>query len=84
MAHVSDGTNAKREECRPLERDAVWLLKKQTLLVIADVPSSLIIFTLVMEAIRPPKRRFLQEAHSVTYQKTVFFRVTAVKLSNLT
>jgi hypothetical protein len=32
----------------------------------------------------PPKRRFLQEPHGVTSQKTVFFVVTVVKTSNLT
>jgi hypothetical protein len=32
----------------------------------------------------PPKRRFLQEPHSVTSQKTPFFIFTAVKTSNLT
>jgi hypothetical protein len=32
----------------------------------------------------PPKRRFLQELHGVTSQKTQFFIVTAVKTSNLT
>jgi hypothetical protein len=31
-----------------------------------------------------PKRRFLQEPHGVTTQKTPFFIVTAVKTSNLT
>jgi hypothetical protein len=31
-----------------------------------------------------PKRRFLQEPHCVTSQKTTFFIVTAVKTSNLT
>jgi hypothetical protein len=31
-----------------------------------------------------PKRRFLQEPHGVTYQKTPFFIATAVKTSNLT
>jgi hypothetical protein len=31
-----------------------------------------------------PKRRFLQEPRGVTYQKTAFFIVTAVKTSNLT
>jgi hypothetical protein len=30
------------------------------------------------------KRRFLQEPHGVTSQKTAFFIVTAVKTSNLT
>jgi hypothetical protein len=33
---------------------------------------------------RPPKRRFLQESHCVTPQKTTFFIVTAMKTSNLT
>jgi hypothetical protein len=32
----------------------------------------------------PPTRRFLQEPHGVTTQKTSFFIVTAVKTSNLT
>jgi hypothetical protein len=32
----------------------------------------------------PSKRRFLQEPHGVTSQKTPFFTVTAVKTSNLT
>jgi hypothetical protein len=36
------------------------------------------------EAISSPKRRFLQEPHGVTTQKTPFFIVTAVKTSNLT
>jgi hypothetical protein len=31
----------------------------------------------------PPKRRSLQEPHGVTTQKTPFFIVTAVKISNL-
>jgi hypothetical protein len=32
----------------------------------------------------PPKRRFLEEPHSVIFQKTVFFIVTTVKTPNLT
>jgi hypothetical protein len=32
----------------------------------------------------PPKRRFLQQPHGVTSQKTSFFIVTAVKTSNRT
>jgi hypothetical protein len=35
------------------------------------------------EALVPLKRRFLQEPHGVTSQKTPFFIVTAVKTSNL-
>jgi hypothetical protein len=31
-----------------------------------------------------PKRRFLQEAHGITSQKTAIFIVTAAKTSNLT
>jgi hypothetical protein len=38
------------------------------LLVTANVPSSPILVTLMMEALH----RFLQEAHGVTFQKTVF------------
>jgi hypothetical protein len=40
--------------------------------------------TLMKEAPVPPKRRFLQEPHGVTSQKTPFFIVTAMKTSNLT
>jgi hypothetical protein len=31
----------------------------------------------------PPKRRFIQDLHGATSQKTAFFIVTAVKISNL-
>jgi hypothetical protein len=40
--------------------------------------------TLVVRLLAPQKRRFLQEPHGVTSQKTEFFIVTAVKTSNLT
>jgi hypothetical protein len=40
--------------------------------------------TLKMEAIVPPKRRFTQDLHGATSQKTTFFLVTAVKTSDLT
>jgi hypothetical protein len=46
-------------------------------------PSSLITFTLKMQANDYPKHQFLQESHDVTSQKTIFFIVTAVKNSNL-
>jgi hypothetical protein len=36
-----------------------------------------------MEALVPPKRRFLQEPRGVTSKKTAFFIVTAVKTINL-
>jgi hypothetical protein len=55
------------------------------LLVAASVvPSSPILVTLMKEAWVPPKRRFLQEPHGVTSQKTPLFIVTTVKTSNLT
>jgi hypothetical protein len=47
-------------------------------------PSSPIIVSLMKEALGSPKRRFLQEPHGVTSQKTPFFIVTALKTSNLT
>jgi hypothetical protein len=40
--------------------------------------------TLKMEVILPPKRRFTQDLHGATSQKTAFFIVTAVKTKNLT
>jgi hypothetical protein len=60
-------------------------LRRNTLT--ADVvPSSPILVTLVMDAICSSDTsalRFLQEPHGVTYQKTAFFIVTALKTSNL-
>jgi hypothetical protein len=49
--------------------------------VTANVPCSQIDFTLIMEL--PPKRLVLQEPRSISFQKTVFFIVTAVKTSKL-
>jgi hypothetical protein len=37
----------------------------------------------MMEAILASKRRFLQDPHGITSQKTAFFTVIAVKTSNL-
>jgi hypothetical protein len=55
------------------------------LLVTANVvPSSLILVTLMKEALRSSGLRFLQESHGVTSQKTPFFIATAVKTSNPT
>jgi hypothetical protein len=54
------------------------------LLVTATVPSSLILVTLRMEAIRSSETRLLQEPHGVTSQKTALFIVSAVKTSSLT
>jgi hypothetical protein len=50
----------------------------------ANVPSSLNLLNLMMEAIFPSKRQFLQEPYDSTSQKTAFLLVTAVKTSNLT
>jgi hypothetical protein len=58
--------------------------KLGTMLVTASVvPSSLILVTPMEEALSSSKRRFLQEQHDITSQKTPFFIVTAVKTSNL-
>jgi hypothetical protein len=38
----------------------------------------------MMQAIRSPKRRFLEEPHGVTIQMTALFIVSAVKTTNLT
>jgi hypothetical protein len=56
---------------------------RRLLVTASAVPSSLILVTLMKEAL-PPKRPFLQEPHGVTSQKTPFFIITAVKTSNLT
>jgi hypothetical protein len=45
------------------------------------VPSSPIPVTLMIEAIRSPKRRFLQDPHGRTSQKSAFLIITAVKIS---
>jgi hypothetical protein len=47
------------------------------------VPSSPILATLMMKAIRFPKRRFLLEPQGTTSQKTAFLMVNALKISNL-
>jgi hypothetical protein len=44
------------------------------LLVTANVSSSLILFTAMMEAIHYSETSVLQEPHGVTYHKTIFFR----------
>jgi hypothetical protein len=44
----------------------------QLLLTASVVPSSPILVTLMKEALRSSERRFLQETHSVTSQKTPF------------
>jgi hypothetical protein len=55
------------------------------MLVTASViPSSPILVILMKEGLSSSKRRFLQEPHGVTSQKTPFFIVTAVKILNLT
>jgi hypothetical protein len=52
----------------------VFLRSVRRVLVTASVVhSSPILVTLIMEWYVPPKRRFLQEPHGVTSQKTPFF-----------
>jgi hypothetical protein len=58
-------------------------LRRVRLLVPANVSISAILATLMMEN-DPPKRRFLQETHGVTSQKTPFSVVTAMKTSDIT
>jgi hypothetical protein len=47
----------------------------------ANVPSLLILATLMMETLRSSKRRFLQVPHSVTSQKTQFLNINVVPSS---
>jgi hypothetical protein len=61
-----------------MNRSMLWLL-----VTVRVVPSSPILISLIMKRYDPPKRRFLQESHVVTPQKTALFIVTVVKISNL-
>jgi hypothetical protein len=57
-----------------------FLRSERRLLVTANVvPSSSILVTLLMEALRSPKRRFLQEPCDVTSQKTAFFNKHSIR-----
>jgi hypothetical protein len=51
----------------------VFIRSMRRLLVMAKVPSSPILVTLIMEALRFPKRPFLQEPHGAASKKTAFF-----------
>jgi hypothetical protein len=71
--------------CGSCKKYQKFLRSVRRLLVAASViPSSPIRVTLMKEALSSPKRRFLQESHGVTFQKTQFFIVAAVKTSNIT
>jgi hypothetical protein len=60
-------------------------LSVRRVLVTANVfPTSPILVTLMMEALRSSIRRLLQTPHCVKFQKTAFFIVVAVKTTNLT
>jgi hypothetical protein len=48
--------------------DIVFLRSLRRLLVTANVPNSPILVTLLMEALRPPKRWYLLEPNGVTSQ----------------
>jgi hypothetical protein len=65
-------------------RSEVFLRSVLQFRVTANVSSSIILFTLIMDAIRSSETSVLQEPHVVTSQKTTFFIVTAVKTSFLT
>jgi hypothetical protein len=57
----------------------VFLRGLRRLLVTANVHSSLILVTLMMETPLSSETSFLQEPHGVTSQKTAFFDVTSVR-----
>jgi hypothetical protein len=72
-----------------LQRMASSGMVRRVALVRTDVSeeivhSSPILVTLMKDALRSSKRRFLQEPYGETSQKTPLFIVTAVKTSNLT
>jgi hypothetical protein len=46
------------------------------LIITATVPTSPILFTLMMEALNSSERPVFQEPHGVTSQKTLFFKDT--------
>jgi hypothetical protein len=53
--------------------------------VIANVvPRTLILFTVMLEAIRSSETSFLEALHGVTSKMTALFLVSAMKTSNLT
>jgi hypothetical protein len=54
------------------------------LLVIANVNNSQILVTLMIDAISSSETSVLSKPHAVTFQKTAFIIVTAVKTLNLT
>jgi hypothetical protein len=62
----------------------VTRMKRISEIGIAFVPGLMTLLALMMEAIRSSESSVLTEPHSVTFQKTTFFIVTAVKTSNLT
>jgi hypothetical protein len=75
-------TCIREEECCLLGCDTVWLLQHPTFR--KERCSYFIIFTLMIKAIRSPKRRFLTEPRIVTSQKAALFIFTTVKTSYLT
>jgi hypothetical protein len=60
--------------CGMLHRMALVLLVAASV-----VPTSPILVTLMKEVLGPPKRRFLQEPHGVTSEKTPFFILDVVQ-----
>jgi hypothetical protein len=71
-------SNVSEERIASIIRPVVLGSVLQLLVTANVLPSSLIVFTLMMEVICPPKRLLLQQLHGVTSQKTLFLIVTAV------
>jgi hypothetical protein len=85
--NISEDTilhSQRREYLKSYTGFVVFLSTVRRLVVTANVPSSPILVTLMMEALSSSECRLLQEPHGVTSQRTAFFIVTAVKTSNLT
>jgi hypothetical protein len=81
---VTSNPRTLRSDEIPSHIPSLGISSQRQLLVTADfVPSSLILVNVMMEVLSSLKRRFLQEPHGVTSQNTAFFRVAAVKTSNL-
>jgi hypothetical protein len=63
------------ERIRELETTLAVL---QLLLTANVVPRSLIVITLMTEVLLSSKRQFVQEQHSVTSQKTTFYKTNVL------
>jgi hypothetical protein len=75
-------TDVSEEHSAPLIK--VTSIREPGKTLAVAVPRSPILVTLMMGRYVPTKRWFLHEPHGITFQKTAFFTVTAVKTSSLT